>query len=111
LDGDIGLFLAIKELLPSEQTNHWQHERLDWDWHVQKLLHENCFHIQYGVSLEDFDALVKLFGDDVVLNHAIPSCRCEQAMYPEMAVAIRTRILAGSNYDNIMSGFPMALIW
>jgi hypothetical protein len=45
LDGDIELFLAIAELLTGEQTSYWQHERLDWNRHVEKLLRENHFRI------------------------------------------------------------------
>ena len=51
LDGDIELFLALQELLTGERSNYWQHERLDWDEHVQKLSHENRFHIRYRRGL------------------------------------------------------------
>jgi hypothetical protein len=58
LDEDLGLFLAIEELLTGDRKFYWQHERLDWDRHVQKLLHEDRFHIRYRMPLEDFEALV-----------------------------------------------------
>jgi hypothetical protein len=39
LDGDLELFLAIEEeLLTGERKSCWEHERQDWDQHVQKLL-------------------------------------------------------------------------
>jgi hypothetical protein len=40
LNGDLQLFLAIEELLTGERKAYWKHERLDWDLHVEKLLHE-----------------------------------------------------------------------
>jgi hypothetical protein len=66
-------FLVIEELLTSERTSSWQHERLDWDRHVEKLLHEHGVHTLYRMSLEDFDALVQLLGDEVVPNFAMSS--------------------------------------
>jgi hypothetical protein len=64
------------------------------------------------MSLEDFDAHVKLLDDEVALNVDMSSRRCEQVMHPEMTAAIRIRVLAGGNYDDILvSGYPTALIW
>jgi hypothetical protein len=68
LDGDLELFLAIEQLLTGERKSYWEHERLDWDRHVQKLLHEDRFHIRYHMPLEDFEALVELLGDGIVPN-------------------------------------------
>jgi hypothetical protein len=68
LDGDCELFLAIEELLTGERKSYWEQERLDWDLHVQKLLHEDRFHIRYHMPLVDFEALVKLLGDEIVPN-------------------------------------------
>jgi hypothetical protein len=95
LDGYIEGFLVIEELLTSERTSYWQHERLDWDQHVEKVLHENGFHIRYRMSLEDFDALAQLLGDEVVPNFAMSSRRCDKAMYPQIMVVIGIRVLAG----------------
>ena len=66
LDGDLELFLAIQEILTGNRKSHWEHERLDWDRHAQKLPHEDCFHIRHRVPLEDFNALVELLGDAIV---------------------------------------------
>jgi hypothetical protein len=66
LDGNNETFLALEKLLTGQRASYWQHERLDWGEHVQKLLHENRFHIRYHMPLEDFDTLVKIFGDEVV---------------------------------------------
>jgi hypothetical protein len=105
LDGDIKGFQVIEELLNIERTSYcWQHERIDWDRHVERLLHSNRFHIRYRMPLEDFDALVQLLGDEVVPNFAMSrSRRCDKAIYPQMMVAIGRRVLAGGNYDDIMN--------
>ena len=47
------------------------------------------------MSLEDFDALVQLLGDEVVPNFAMSSRRCDKAMYPQIMVVIGIRVLAG----------------
>jgi hypothetical protein len=88
LDGDIKLFVAIEELLTGERISCLPHTRLDWGQHLQKLLHKNRFHIRYGMSLDNFDALVKLLGDNVGTNVAMSNIRCNEAIYPEMTIAI-----------------------
>jgi hypothetical protein len=89
LDGDNHeLYLASKKLLTGEQTSYWQHQ--NWGRNVEKELHEDCFHIRYPMSSEDFDALVQLLGDEVVPNFAtgMSSLRYDEApVYPEMMVA------------------------
>jgi hypothetical protein len=62
----------------------------------------------YRMSLEDFDALVQLLGDDVVPNFTMSGRRCDAAIYPEMAVAIGIRVLAGGNYDDIMNTYGIS---
>ena len=89
--------------------NFWQeHKRLEWTSHVQKLLHEDCFHIRYQMPLVDFEALVKLLGDGVP-NIVQSKRRCvEPIYYPKMIVAIGIRVLAGGNYDDIMNTFGIS---
>ena len=38
----------------------WEHQRIDWNEHVTKLLHENRFHREYRMSLEAFNQLLEL---------------------------------------------------
>jgi hypothetical protein len=108
LDGDLELFLTIEELLTGQRKSFWEHRRLDWERHVQKLLHEDRFHIRYRMPLEDFEALVELLGDSVVPNVAQSKRRCQEPMYPKMIVAIGIRVLAGGNYDDIMNTFGIS---
>jgi hypothetical protein len=57
------------------------------------------------MSLDNFDALVKLLGDKVGTNVAMSNIRCDEATYPEMTVAIGIRVLAGGSYDDIMNTY------
>jgi hypothetical protein len=68
LDGDLERFLVLEELLAGKRKSYWDHERLDWDQHVQKLLHkdEDRFHTIYHMPLKDFNALVELLADVIV---------------------------------------------
>jgi hypothetical protein len=108
VDGDIETFIALEELLTDVRVQAWQHERLDWDLHVKKLLHENRFHIRYRMALEDFDALVLLLGDEVVPNVSMSRRRSAEAIYPEMVVGVGIRYLAGGSYDDIMNTFGLS---
>ncbi len=109
LDGDLELFLAIEGLLTGERKSYWEHERLDCDLHVQKLLHEDRFHIRYRMPLDDFEALVELLGADAIVPNVVQSNRrCEEPIYPEMVAAIGIRVLAGGNYDDIMNTFGIS---
>jgi hypothetical protein len=108
LDGDLQLFLAIEELLTGERKAYWKHERLDWDLHVEKLLHEDHFHIRYRMTLEDFEAFVVLLGDAIVKDVVQSNRRCEEPIYPKMIAAIGIRVLAGGNHDDIMITFGIS---
>jgi hypothetical protein len=94
LDGDLELFLPIEQLLTGKRKSYWEHgERLDWDRHVQKLLHKNRFHIRYRMPLEDFEALVELLGDEIVPNVVQSKRRCDEPIYPRMIVAMESEFL------------------
>lgn len=46
----------------------WQNERLDWNGHVEKLLHCNQFESKYHRPLESFNTLVRLLQDDIKVD-------------------------------------------
>jgi hypothetical protein len=107
-DGDLEMFLVIEELLTGKSKSYWEHEWLDWERHVQKLLHKDCFYTRYRMPLEDFNALVELLGDAIVPNVVQSKRRCMEPIYPQMILEIGIRVLAGSNYDNIMNTFGIS---
>jgi hypothetical protein len=74
LDGEIEFFFGIEELLTGQcRKSFWEHERLDWDQHVPKLLHEDHFHIRFHMPLEDFEALVELLRNEIAPNFFNPT--------------------------------------
>ena len=38
-----------------ERAPKWRYDRLDWERHVQQLLHTNTFHLHYRMRLETFN--------------------------------------------------------
>jgi hypothetical protein len=108
VDGDIETFIALEELLTGHRAHRWQHQRLDWDLHVKKLLHEKRFHIRYRMSLANFDALVLLLGKDVSPDVSMSEKRCDAVIYPEIVVGAGLRYLAGGSYDDIMNTYGLS---
>ena len=108
LDGDLELFLAIEGILTGDRKSFWEHERLDWDRHVEKLLHEERFHIRHRMPLEDFHALVEVLGDTIETNVAMSKRRCNEPIHPEMAAAVGIRVLAGGNCDDTVNALSVS---
>jgi hypothetical protein len=75
----------------------------DWDRHVEKLPHEDRFHIRHRTPFKDFCALVDILGDAIVTNVGMSGRRCKKATWPEMVLAIGIRVLAGGDCDDIMN--------
>ena len=108
MDGDLEMFIAIDEFLTGKRKSAWDHERLVWDRYVQKLLHEEHFHIRHRMPLKDFDAFVELLGDEIAPNIRQAKRRNEEPIYPEMVAAIGIRVFAGGNYDDIMNTYGVS---
>jgi hypothetical protein len=108
LDGDLQLILAIEELLTGKRKTFCKHERLDWDLHVEKMLHIDRFNIIYCMPLEDFEALLDLLGDAIVTDVVQSNRKCKEPIYPKMVAAIGIRVLAGGNYDDIINTFGIS---
>jgi hypothetical protein len=45
----------------------WEHQRIDWNEHVTKLLHEKRFHREYRMSLEAFNQLLELLRPSITV--------------------------------------------
>jgi hypothetical protein len=60
------------------------------------------------MSLDNFDALVKLLGDKVGTNVAMSNIRREEAIYSEMTIVIGIRVLTGSSYDDILNTYGIS---
>jgi len=49
--------LCIATLCLSSRANRLIVTRMNWDQHVQSLLHENLFHVKYRMTLPSFNKL------------------------------------------------------
>jgi hypothetical protein len=93
LYGDIELFLMVAEFLMGEQTSYWQHKRLDWDWHVEKLL-------PYMKTIFIFDTICHT-------RNLMPLSSFYGLKWLQILLfaALDVRVLAGGNYDDIMNTY------
>ena len=67
-DEDALHFLLLASSLKQPRKSYWVHQRVNWDEHVAKLLHENRFHTRYRIPLEDFQFLVRLLREHIEPN-------------------------------------------
>ena len=84
----------------------WEHQQIDWNEHVTKLLHENRFHREYRMSLEAFNQLLELLRPSITVNVVKSNASSglyssNQHIYPELILAIGLRWLAGGNLIDI----------
>ena len=87
-DDDALHFMELGSSLKQPRKSYWAHQRVNWDEHVAKLLHENRFHTRYRMPLEDSQFLVRLLREQIEPNLAQSSRRCEHPIIPEVVVAV-----------------------
>ena len=74
----------------------WQHRRLAWLDHVQKLQHEDMFTRTYQMSLEAFGALVKLLYGNISYDYSkYGYISSQEPIFAEIPVAIGLCWLVG----------------
>ena len=56
------------QLASEERLFKWEEQRLDWNRHKERLLHQNKFHKQYRMEAEAFDVLVDILRPAVQVN-------------------------------------------
>jgi hypothetical protein len=71
----------------------WEHQQIDWNEHVTKRLHENRFHCEYRMSLEDFNQLLELLRPSITVNVVKSNASSglyssNQHIYPELILAM-----------------------
>ena len=80
--------------LKAVQAEKWEHQWLDWNDHVTKLLHEHRFHHEYRMSLQAFNHVLQLLKpsitavDAVKSNTSSSSYSTNQHIYPKLILAI-----------------------
>jgi hypothetical protein len=94
IEQHILLFATYKE----ERNFRWEHERLNWNEHVAKLLHENAFDRKYRMSYNAFNILLELLRPDITCNIVKSMNSCNEPIFPELVLATGLRWLAGGSY-------------
>jgi hypothetical protein len=94
IEQHILLFATYKE----ERNFRWEHERLNWNEHVVKLLHENAFDQKYHMSYDAFNILLELLRPDITCNIVKSMNSCNEPIFPELVLATGLRWLAGGSY-------------
>jgi hypothetical protein len=94
IEQHILLFATYKE----ERNFRWEHERLNWNEHVVKLLHENAFDRKYHMSYDAFNILLELLRPDITCNIVKSMNSCNEPIFPELVLATGLRWLAGGSY-------------
>ena len=97
------------------QIPKWEHQRIDWNEHVAKLLHENRFHHEYWMTLEAFKQLLELLRLSITVNVVKSNASSglyssNKHIYPELILAIGLRWLAGWNLIDICHVYGVSLM-
>ena len=75
------------------RNNRWDHGRLDWDAHVEQLLHENKFVNEYTMSVPAHGKLVRIL--EPILKRKEYNSRCSEPISVKHITAIGLRVLSG----------------
>jgi hypothetical protein len=67
-DEQVELYTILFEEYKQEWRFKWQHQRMTWDHHVKKLLHECHFDRQYHMSFDAFNILLELLHPAITCN-------------------------------------------
>ena len=70
------------------RKSFWDHDRLDWSKHLEKLWHEGLFARRYRLPEKAFDGLVELLLPMLSVDVTKSRNRCSHEIYPEIIVAI-----------------------
>ena len=91
-------FALLNEAWRNERKWKWQHERLSWNQHVEKLLHEEGFDRKYRMSYDAFTLLLDLLRPDITCDIIKSLNSCDEPIYPELVLASGLRWLGGGSY-------------
>ena len=100
-DKDLESFEDDLEDLQTTQirSSHWVHKTFVWADHIQQLLHEDRFDIEYRMSLQAFSKLHSIL--QVKLRRRIKLSRLIRPVTVEMVIGTGLRYLAGGKMNDI----------
>ena len=90
----------------SAWADRWHHNRIDWEYHVEKLLHEGNFTRTYRMSYEAFCQLDELLGPN--MGKYPQRCPSKNPILPTVKVALGIRWLSGSKYQDLRDLFGIS---
>ena len=105
-------FLTLYNFLQQDEEKRktfWDHQRLHWSTHVDKLRHEGLFGRRYRMPESAFNKLVELLKPMLPGDVTKSRNRCSHEIYPEIIVAIGLRYLAGGSYDDIREVYGVSV--
>jgi hypothetical protein len=79
----------------------WDHVRVDWSHHLEKLQHEGCFAAKYQMPERAFNSLVEILGPILQDDITKARNRCSKEINLKSFVAIVLCYIAGGLYDDI----------
>lgn len=101
-------FLLMIDAARDQRKIKWKHSRLNWNEHVEKLLHEEYFNATYRMSHEAFTSLLNFLHPMITPNLIKALNSCEEAIYPEMVMAVGLRWLSGGSYIDIKNVYGIS---
>ena len=93
--------LCIASLCLSSRANRLIVMRMNWDQHVQSLLHENLFHVKYRMTLPSFNKLLSFLRPSLQLNDKYAKMSGFEPICCELMLHCCIRYLAGGSYHDI----------
>jgi hypothetical protein len=75
------------------KNDNWRHKRLNWNDHVEQLLHEGSFENEYLISLHSHGKLIRILNP--ILKRAKYNSRAKEPISVEHIVAVGLRVLSG----------------
>ena len=93
--------LVFRDLVSQyyDHSSRWDHIRIDWDYHVDKKLHEKMFEKTYRMSFRAFRKLQLMLSSFLMKNTL--KCRSSHPVPMHSVLAIGIRYLTGAKYHDL----------
>ena len=103
-DEDLMIMLAMEDIEDVDEELFFNQrllrQRLNWDFHVEKLIYENLFQRKYRMSFGAFHTLVDKLRP--YIKHQSRNCiSTQQRISAELMISATIRLLAGGSYLDI----------
>ena len=90
-----------------QKKRRWQHVRLDWNFHVAQLLHEDRFFKEYKMSVDSWNLLRNLLRPHIERNPRMS--RTIQPITVDIIMGIGMRYLTGSHKNTVRHVFGVSM--